>query len=272
MSQDNVDWRKVLYHIARKMIDGITMRADHKESDFPSVLIVDDTDLPKTGFHIEKIGRIFSHVAQRSIFGFKALTMCWSDGKTILGLEQCLLGENGKNVKKPQGLTATQRKCRFAKTRGTDCIGTKRLEEYMVSKGVLIKEMVKRACAHHIPFDYLLVDSWFTNTGLVDFVCHSHKIFHLLGMGKMGNTKYGTKWGELTAKAILEKLKTAKLVKHSRALHCQYAVVDVTLGTRKVRLFFCQKDKGREMEIPCNDQSQAGLYEGVSYLCNAMGY
>ena len=87
MSQDNVDWRKVLYHIARKMIEGITMRADHKESDFPSVLIVDDTDLPKTGFHIEKIGRIFSHVAQRSILGFKALTMCWSDGKTILGLE-----------------------------------------------------------------------------------------------------------------------------------------------------------------------------------------
>lgn len=33
MSQDNVDWRKVLYHIARKMIEGITMRADHKESD-----------------------------------------------------------------------------------------------------------------------------------------------------------------------------------------------------------------------------------------------
>ena len=46
MSQDNVDWRKVLYHIVRKMIDGITIRADHKESDLPSVLIVDDTNLP----------------------------------------------------------------------------------------------------------------------------------------------------------------------------------------------------------------------------------
>lgn len=249
MSQDNVDWRQVLYHIARKMIDGITIRTDHKESDLPSVLIVDDTDLPKTGFHIEKIGRVFSHVAQRSILGFKALTICWSDGKTVLGLEQCLLGENGKNEKKPQGLTSKQRKERFAKTRDQNSHGAKRLEEYMVSKCVLIKEMVKRACAHHIPFDYLLVDSWFTNTGLVDYVCHSHKKFHLLGMGKMGNTKYGTQWGELTAKAILERLKTTKCIKYSRALHCKYAIIDVTLGKRKVRLFFCQRAKAEKWKF-----------------------
>lgn len=107
---------EILYHIARKMIDVITIRADRKESDLPSVLIVDDTDLPKTGFHIEKIARVFSHVAQRSILGFKSLTMYWSDGKTVLGLEQCLLGENGKNAKKPQGMTAAQRKSRFANT------------------------------------------------------------------------------------------------------------------------------------------------------------
>ena len=51
------------------------------------------------------LSRVFSHVSQRSILGFKALTMCWSDGKTVLGLEQCLLGEEGQNEKKPQGLT-----------------------------------------------------------------------------------------------------------------------------------------------------------------------
>ena len=77
----------------------------------------------------------------------------------------------------------------------------------MVSKCMLVKEMMRRTCVHKIPFDYLLVDRWLTNTGLVDYVCHSHKKFHLLGMGKTENTKYGTKWGGLTAKAIQEKLK-----------------------------------------------------------------
>ncbi|MCI6337698.1 MAG: hypothetical protein MR802_07145 [Prevotella sp.] len=55
MSQDGTDWRKVLYHTAKKMIDSIIIRTDHKDSDHPSVLIVDDTDLQKTGFRIEKM-------------------------------------------------------------------------------------------------------------------------------------------------------------------------------------------------------------------------
>lgn len=49
IAQDDIDWRKILYRTARKMIDGITIRADHRKSDLPNVIIVDDTDLPKTG-------------------------------------------------------------------------------------------------------------------------------------------------------------------------------------------------------------------------------
>lgn len=47
--------------------------------------------------------------------------------------------------------------------------------------------MVKRVIKVWIPFEYLLVYSRFTNTGFVDFVCHNHKKFHLIGMAKMGN-------------------------------------------------------------------------------------
>ena len=35
--------------------------------------------------------------------------------------------------------------------------------------------MVKRAIKAKIKFDYLLVDSWFTNFALIDFVCKCHK-------------------------------------------------------------------------------------------------
>ena len=57
-----------------------------------------------------------------------------------------------------------------------------------MGKGEKLIEMVKAAIRYRIPFDYLLVDSWFTNTGLVDFVCSCHKKFHLLGMAKNGIT------------------------------------------------------------------------------------
>lgn len=67
-----------------------------------------------------------------------------------------------------------------------------------------------------MPFEFLLVDSWFTCAELVDFVYRRHKKFHLLGMAKMGNTKYrSASWGELSAKAILVKLKEIKNVSYS---------------------------------------------------------
>ena len=55
-----------------------------------------------------------------------------------------------------------------------------------------------------------------------------HKKFHLLGMAKMGNTKYmTTNWGELSAKAIITRLKAKKEVKYSRRYHCHYSEIEV---------------------------------------------
>ena len=175
MSKDDINWRNILCRFAVKLIDRISVRADHKKSDLPRVLIADDTDLPKTGMHIEMTGKI--------------------------------------------------------------------------SKGEMLIEMVKRAISYGLGFDCLLVDSWFTNTALVDFVCSSHKQFHLLGMGKLGNTKYRTEWGDLTAKSLIAKFDKPKVRKTSRALHCQYFQVDAKLGGRDVRLFFCRMSKHQRWRL-----------------------
>ena len=113
-----------------------------------------------------------------------------------------------------------------------------------MGKGKKLLDMIKETIRNNVPFEYLLVDSWFTCTELVDFVYRRHKKFHLLGMAKMGNTKYTTaSWGELSAKAIVAKLKAAKKVKYSRQYHCHYAEIEVTLGKRSVKLFFCKRGK-----------------------------
>ena len=110
--------------------------------------------------------------------------------------------------------------------------------------------MVKKAIRKRIPFDYLLVDSWFTNTALVDFVCHSKKKCHLLGMAKMTKTKYQTKeWGDMNAKSIIEKLQRQKKIRYSRHYRCHYATVDAKLGNREVRLFFCRRGKREGWKI-----------------------
>lgn len=243
MAQDNINWRSLIYRMAVTLVSSITCRKDFRKSHLPAVLIADDSDLPKTGFRMEAIGKIFSHVHQKCILGYKALMLCWSDGRTQFMLDVSLHGEKGKVEGKEQGLTAGQRRERYERKRDAGSHAAGRKEEYFMGKGEKLIEMVRSAVRHRIPFDYLLVDSWFTNTGLVDFVYSCHKKFHLLGMAKMGNTKYSTPWGDLSAKAILGRLSSSKLTKYSRRYRIHHVMVDVKLGTRQVRLFFCRRSK-----------------------------
>lgn len=244
LSQDNINWRKVIYRITNRLVKRVVIRDDHKKSRLPKVLIADDTDLPKTGMHMESIGKIFSHVHQKCILGYKALMLCWSEGRTQFMLDSSLHGEMGKIEGKEQGLTSAQRNARYERQRDKDSHISKRKNEYFMGKGIKLLEMVKDAIQNKIPFDYLLIDSWFTCTELVDFVCRCHKKFHFLGMARMGNTMYATEnRGKLSAKAILTKLKSAKEVKRSRRYRCHYAETQVVLGKRAVKLFFCKRGK-----------------------------
>lgn len=243
MAQDHINWRRLIYRMSVTLVSSITCRKDFKKSHLPAVLIADDSDLPKTGFRMEAIGKIFSHIHQKCILGYKALMLCWSDGRTQFMLDVSLHGEKGKVEGKEQGMTAEQRKRRYEHKRDAGSHAAGRKEEYFMGKGEKLIKMVKAAIRYRIPFDYLLVDSWFTNTGLVDFVCSCHKKFHLLGMAKMGNTKYSTSWGDLSARAILGRLSSSRQIRYSRRYHIHYAMTDVKLGTRQVRLFFCRRGK-----------------------------
>lgn len=250
MAQDNIDWRNLIYRMAARLISCVTCRKDFKKSHLPAVLIADDSDLPKAGMRMEAIGKIFSHVHQKCILGYKALMLCWSDGRTQFTLDVSLHGEKGKVCGKEQGLTAKQRQRRYVRQRDAESHAAKRKEEYFMGKGEKLLEMVRRAVRSKIPFEYLLVDSWFTNTGLVNFACNCHKKFHLLGMAKMGNTKYSTvKWGELSAKGIINKLLASKSVKYSRRYRIRYGMINAKLGTRQVRLFFCRRSKSEGWRV-----------------------
>lgn len=241
MNQDNIDWRKLVYKVNLCLLNRISSRKDSKTS--LQCLIVDDTDLQKTGLRTELIGRIYSHVLHRSILGFKGLFLCHTDGKTQTMLDFSLHGEEGKNPEKSQGLTEKQRKARFSKERDEDSMTNIRVKEYRQSKIDRSIEMVKEAIRIGIRFDYLLVDSWFTCADLLNFICSRHLKCHLIGMMKMGKTRYKTKLGNLNASDIVDRLKKEKSVKYSRRLNCHYAYVDAEYSSRKIRIFFCKRGR-----------------------------
>lgn len=242
-NDESIDWRSLAYRINKKLIATAQTKGSEGGTGY-RCLIVDDTDLPKTGWCIELVGRIWSHVSQSSILGFKGLFLGYHDGKSFYGLDFSLHGEKGKNEKKPYGLTSKQTKARFDKKRDKYTTGYLRKEEYFKKKTDQLISMVKTAINKGIRFDYLLVDSWFTNHDLIVFVLTRKIKVHLLGMAKMGKTKYLYQGKKFTAKELIDKQKRSKKIKRSKTLNLWYATVDVDYKGNEIRLFFCKMKRG----------------------------
>ncbi len=65
-------------------------------------------------------------------------------------------------------------------------------------------EMVRTAIGNGLRFDYMLVDCWFTCFALVKFNKARRFGCHLLGLAKMGKTRYLFNRKKLTAKEIVD--------------------------------------------------------------------
>ena len=62
MANGSFDWRKILNRINFQLIGEIAVRADSCKNKNPVCLMVDDSDFPKTGKKIERIGCVLGTV------------------------------------------------------------------------------------------------------------------------------------------------------------------------------------------------------------------
>ena len=237
MNDGRIDWRNLSYSINLQLIRK-TQKKSKASTNGHRCLIVDDTDLPKTGRFIELIGRIYSHVTHSSNLGFKGLFMGYYDGKSFFSLDFCLHGEKGKNKNKPYGLTHKQIKERYSKRRNKYDKSKERIDDYFSTKITSMIGMIRLAIKKGVRFDYLLVDSWFTCFELVKFITTRRIGCHLLGRIKMGKTRYGAFDKILTAKELLALLRRKKKVKRAKLLRFYYCQQIVDFKGVEVKLFF----------------------------------
>jgi len=83
LNQSTINWIKVSYRLTLQLINKTKIGSHTENQDLPKCLIIDNTDLPKTGMNIELIGKVFSHVLRKSRLGFKGLFMGYHDGKSF---------------------------------------------------------------------------------------------------------------------------------------------------------------------------------------------
>jgi len=159
-------------------------------------------------------------------------------------LDSTIQAETGKNEDRPQGLTKKQKAAQYTKERTEDEKVNTRKAEMAESKIANAIKMIRRAIVEGIRFDYLLVDSWFPCAELLRFIHGRHFKCNLIGMVKMGKTKYDTVIGDLTAPDIIKKLTKFKAVKYARSIGYHYASISAKYAGMDVKLFFYRKGNG----------------------------
>ena len=225
------------------MISRVKKHSYVPEKTLVRCLIADDTDLPKRGRCFELLSRIYSHVTHSYNYGFKGLFLGYHDGKSFFGLDFSLHGEKGKDDEKPYGLNKKQSKKRFTTQRSKKSFGQQRVNDYFKTKTEMLIEMLRRAIASGIQFDYLLTDSWFTNFELIKFIATRKTKCFFMGMVKNGKTKYLVGDKQFTFSNILKNLKHSKKASESKRLKCKFYEVEVKLKGFKIKLFFCKTAK-----------------------------
>jgi hypothetical protein len=88
------NWRKVLLIISVKLLsffNSLTSQTREK------VLIIDDSPYDRSrSKKVELLAKVFDHAEKKFIRGFRLLSVCWSDGVSLLPLDFALLSSKDK--------------------------------------------------------------------------------------------------------------------------------------------------------------------------------
>jgi hypothetical protein len=230
-----INWRSLLFKSASNGLNGLDIITDvYKPWTLPC-FIIDDTDIVKRGRAIEFIGKMYSHVFHKWNFGFKSLNLCYWSGKNLLHLDFTFHKELGKDGK--QGLKTAESKKRFTKKRIKGSYGEQRALEADTKKPEQVVNMLRRAISKGFQASYVLCDSWFFSTKLLEY-CQANNL-QLVSRPKFNNWKYTYEGQKYSIGELVKKLQHKKAIKKwNKELKSHYMKIPVMFGNNNLSLFF----------------------------------
>ena len=158
MKSCHTNWRKftslLCYRIIKQTIEPLT------GEDRLNVLIIDDSIYSRArSKKVELLAKVFDHARHIYTYGFRMLTLCWSDGNTVLPVSHCLLStENARNRIQEASAKVDARSN-----------GNKQRKLAQMKATEVALELLKEAKAMGIPAKHVLFDSWFcTPSAMLD--------------------------------------------------------------------------------------------------------
>lgn len=239
-------WRMLMWHLVHRFLT-VTSKDSDVDDTSSRYLIFDDTTLSKTGKRIEKIGKVWDHVTNSYVLGFKLLVMMYWDGKSSIPLDFCLHREKRKKQERPFEMTKKQIRKQYSCKRIKDSYTAKRVEELDTNKIQMVLRMFFTAIYRGLRVDYVLVDSWFTCDALIQAIRSvKDKEVHLIGMYKFAKTKFEYQGKSLTHAQINNMLGKPR---RCRSLGYQYKQARVLYQGVEICLFFSRRGKNDKWKV-----------------------
>ncbi|MDY0164541.1 transposase [Desulfobotulus sp.] len=190
INNSKLNWRKLLLEISAKhlrMISSLTKRE--------LVLILDASAYVRNrSKNVELLGTVKDHSKKCYVRGFRMETAALSDGHTLVPVDFGLL----------TNADSKKRFCEARKDIDSRTCGGGRRKEALVKTTDFIVQMVNRIKKKNIPFDYVLMDSWY---GKPAIIASMHEFAPVICKLPKGKTHYTFNGKNMNIKEIYSKLR-----------------------------------------------------------------
>ena len=151
MKMIEINWIRFTTLLASRIIQDAILPLDSK--DRAKVLIIDDSMFERNrSKRVELLTKVFDHAKHKYRFGFRMLTLGWSDGSTFIPVNSVLLSSENKKNRINEAADIDKR-----------TVGYKRRKLSMEKGTHAMLELLNAAKKASIPAKYVLFDSWFSS-------------------------------------------------------------------------------------------------------------
>ena len=246
LTRPRMDWRRLLLATAKSFFR--IVREESTDAEQERYFILDDTTLEKTGFCMEGISRVFDHVAQKTVLGYKLLLLAVTDRKSTVPLDFSLHAEAGE--KRNFGLTRKQLAGRFQRKRAAGDCSRKRVEELLKEKPKTAIEMIRRAVRNGIIAKYLLVDKWFFGGDFIREVRRIRKgLIHVVTLLKNKTTGFTVNGRKISAGVLISMHERKGDFVSCRRYRSRYVRIRAEYDGIPVQLFIIRYGRSSKYEV-----------------------
>lgn len=150
LSSTRVNWIRFTSILSARIISSLEPLTGQ---DRTTVFVIDDSTFERNRSHkVELLTRIYDHAKHAYRFGFRMLTLGWTDGNTFLPVNSILLSSPNPKSRITQAHSLDKRSSGYKRR----CLAICKATDAML-------ELLRVAKASAISSSYVLFDSWFTS-------------------------------------------------------------------------------------------------------------